>query len=275
MITGTYDLSVNPQWINLQLAEVFLECDTTLAPVTINLFEIADLKRFWNAKIIISDVNNNAGTNNITVNCGGSDVFDNDTINQLVLNVNGSSLSLQVVSETQWLAIESVGGVIAPVWDVIAGDPLLGADTFVESGVTQISETVLLYGDSYAVYKLRGAITFDGSSNVYANYIGLITADLGKKIVVLANDSVLTCGDSGIAGEIVSPLAVGGFVQNTVTGASENLAFALLNPDNTIGTSNEYYLFFLAGNANDFEAKAFLDITFITTSANITYTQNA
>ena len=275
MITGTYNLSVNPQWINLQQAEVFLECDTTLAPVTINLFEIADLKRFWNAKIIISDVNNNAGTNNITVNCGGSDVFDNDTINQLVLNVNGSSLSLQVVSETQWLAIESVGGVIAPVWDAIAGDPLLGADTFVESGVTQISETVLFNDISNAVYKLRGRIVFDGSSNVYANYIGLITADVGNKIVVLANDSVLTCGDSGITGNLVSPLAVGGFVQNTLTGASENIAFALLNLDNTIGTPNEYYLFFLAGNPNDFDATAFLDITFITTSANITYTQNA
>jgi hypothetical protein len=275
MITGTYDLTVNPQWINLQLAEVFLECDTTFAPVTINLFEIADLKRFWNSKIIISDVNNYAGTNNITVNCGGSDVFDNDTINQLVLNVNGSSLSLQVVSESQWLAIESVGGVIAPVWDVIAGDPLLGADTSVESGVTQISETVNIGGDSFAVYKLRGTIQFDGSSNVYANYIGLVTVDLGQKFGVLANDSVLTCGDSGITGEVVSPLAVGGFVQNTLSGASENIAFALLNPDNTIGTSNEYYLFFLAGNANDFEATALLDITFITTSANITYTQNA
>jgi hypothetical protein len=275
MITGTYDLSVNPQWINLQQAEVFLECDTTLAPVTINLFEIADLKRFWNARIIISDVNNNAGTNNITVNCGGSDVFDNDTINQLVLNVNGSSLSLQVVSETQWLAIESVGGVIAPVWDVLAGDPLLGADAFVESGVTQISETVLLGGGSNAVYKLRGKIIYDGTSNTYANYIGLITVDLGSTLTVLANDSILVCEDGGLTGEIVSPLAVGGFVQNTLSGASENIPFAILNPDNTIANPNDYYLFFLAGNPNNFLATAYLDITFITTSPNLTYTQNA
>ena len=62
MITGTYNLTVNPQWRNLQQSEVFLECDTTLAPVTINLFEIADLSRFWNVKIVISDPNNNAVT---------------------------------------------------------------------------------------------------------------------------------------------------------------------------------------------------------------------
>ena len=91
----------------------------------------------------------------------------------------------------------------------------------------------------------------------------------------MANDSVLSCLDSGLTGDIVSPLAVGGFVQNTLSGASENIPFALLNPDNTIGNPNEYYLFFLAGNPNDFEAIALLDITIITTSANLTYTQNA
>jgi hypothetical protein len=108
MITGTYDLVVDPQWRNLQLQEVFLECDTTLAPVTINLFEIADLNRFWNVKVIISDVNNNAATNNITINAGGSDIIDSDTNNQIVLNSDGESLAIQVASEQQWLALESV-----------------------------------------------------------------------------------------------------------------------------------------------------------------------
>jgi hypothetical protein len=110
MITGTYNLVVNPQWRNVQESEVFLECDTTLAPVTINLFEIADLNRFWNVRIVVSDVNNNAGTNNITINANISDTVDEDTTNQIVINTNGSSVSLQVVSDTQWVATESVGG---------------------------------------------------------------------------------------------------------------------------------------------------------------------
>jgi hypothetical protein len=114
MITGTYNLTVNPQWINVQQQEVFLECDTTLAPVTINLFEIAELNRFWGVKIIISDANNNAGTNNITVNASGSDTVDDDTTNQIVINTNGSSVSFQVASETQWLAIESLVAGLTP-----------------------------------------------------------------------------------------------------------------------------------------------------------------
>ena len=114
MITGTYNLTVNPQWINVQQQEVFLECDTTLAPVTINLFEIVELNRFWGVKIIISDANNNAGTNNITVNASGSDTVDDDTTNQIVINTNGSSVSFQVASETQWLAIESLVAGLTP-----------------------------------------------------------------------------------------------------------------------------------------------------------------
>lgn len=275
MITGNYNLVVDPDWKNVQQQDVFLECDTTGGAVTINLFEIAELLRFWNVKIIISDVQNNASSNNIIVNAGGSDLFDNDTTNQLVLNSNGSSLSLQVVSESHWLAIESVGGVVAPIWDLIVGDTGLGADAQVESALTQVSETVQIQGVPNNAYKLRAKVTFDGSSNVYVNYIGLITVELGEDIKVFANDSVFVCLDSGLAGEIVSPLAVNGYVQNTLSGASENIPFALLNPDNTLGNPNEYFLFLLTGNPNNFQATGYLDITILSASQSVTYTQNA
>jgi hypothetical protein len=107
MITGIYNLAVNPQWRNVQLQEVFLECDTTLGAVTINLFEIVNLNRFWNVKIIIADVSNNASVNNITINAGGSDTIDGDGNVQVVLNNNGESIIFQPVSENQWSASES------------------------------------------------------------------------------------------------------------------------------------------------------------------------
>ena len=107
MITGTYNLVVDPQWRNVQQQEVFLQCDTTEAPVTINLFPIADLNGFWNVKIIISDANNNAATNNITINSNVSDAIDEFGNNQIVLNTNGESAILQAVSEKSWLATES------------------------------------------------------------------------------------------------------------------------------------------------------------------------
>ena len=116
MITGTYNLVVDPQWRNVQLQELFLECDTTLAPVTINLFPIADLNRFWNVKLIISDANKNASVNNITINTGSVglvpvfDTIDEQGNTQIILNTNGESVVFQPVSESTWLAIESLGG---------------------------------------------------------------------------------------------------------------------------------------------------------------------
>ena len=38
MITGTYDLIANTSWSLSQLQEIYLECDTSINPVTINLF---------------------------------------------------------------------------------------------------------------------------------------------------------------------------------------------------------------------------------------------
>ena len=116
MITGTYNLVADPQWRNVQLQDVFLECDTTLAPVIINLFPIADLDRFFNVKISISDVNKNASVNNITINAGSVglvpvfDTIDEQGNTQIVLNTNGESVVFQPVSDASWIAIESLGG---------------------------------------------------------------------------------------------------------------------------------------------------------------------
>ena len=113
IIIDTLNLVVDPQWKNVQQQEVFLECDTTLAPVTINLFEIADLNRFWNVKVIISDYGNNASVNNIVITAGGGNLIDQDGTVQIVLNLNGESVTFQPVSETSWIALESVGGAVA------------------------------------------------------------------------------------------------------------------------------------------------------------------
>jgi hypothetical protein len=279
MITGNYNLVADPQWRNVQLQEIFLECDTTSAPVTINLFPIVDLNRFWNVKIVVSDVNNNAGTNNIIINAGSVglvpvfDSIDQDGNVQVVLNQNGESLSLQVASATQWLGSESIGGV-SPTWNVIEGDALLGGDPTVFSGLTQVSGKVDSALSSNNIYNLIGYTTFDGSTNVYAKYIGLITVDLGSVLSLTSSASTIQCTDVALTGTITSTLANNAWVTNTLSGSSEQIPFVVINPDNTLGNPNEYYLYLLVGNPNTFEASAFFDITILTDSTTVTYTQN-
>lgn len=114
-ITGSYTLDVDTSWRLGQLQEIYLQCDTSLAPVTIDLFEIADLEQFWNVKIFITDVSGNASANNITINAGGSDEIDESGTTSLTIATDGASISLQVVSDTKWLAIESTSAsVVTP-----------------------------------------------------------------------------------------------------------------------------------------------------------------
>lgn len=104
VITGTYDLVADPIWKNLVLQEIYLECDTSLAPVTINLFSITDLGRFWNVKIYVADISNNAGTHPITINAGGTDTINRQGLVNFTVDFNGGDAVLNVVTVNKWSA---------------------------------------------------------------------------------------------------------------------------------------------------------------------------
>ncbi len=111
--------------------DVVLLCDTSSAPVVINLFDIPD--GFWSTqwKLYIVDYSNNAGTNSITINAGGTQQI-NDAAS-LVLNVNGTSAVVEIVSDDKFIgnltsASGSGGG---------------GYDTIQEEGVSLTQRTTL------------------------------------------------------------------------------------------------------------------------------------
>ena len=107
VITGTYNFSSEDYWRLSQLQEVYLECDTTLAPVIINLCAISDFDRFWNVKIYVSDLSNNATTNNITINCDGSDKINIDGQTTEIISQNGGNCFLSITNENTWVAFVS------------------------------------------------------------------------------------------------------------------------------------------------------------------------
>jgi hypothetical protein len=274
MISGIYnllstDVSQNP------IQELWLECDTTLAPVTINLFEIAELQRQWSIKIHISDASNNASANAITINASPLNFFDNDSTSQISINANGSAIILQVASETQWFAIESVT-TLESKFTLIAGDPLSGGDIRVLSDFQPTSGLVEIppLPTPLKSFEYVARVDFDGLSNVYAHYLGVVTVDLGSSFGIGADVSTITCQDSSITGEINSPLTNGGWVTNPATGQVEQLANAFINYDNTIGNPNEYYFFLLTGNPNDFECVVNLYFTTYTNSSTVNFNRN-
>lgn len=108
IITGNYTLQANPNWKQLQLQEIYLECDTALAAVNITLPEIASMGGFFNVKIYVSDFANNASVNNINVVVSGSDTIDASP--SITINTNGGSAVIAITSPTQWICLESNAG---------------------------------------------------------------------------------------------------------------------------------------------------------------------
>lgn len=158
VISGTYNLVANPIWKNLVLQEIYLECDTSLAPVTINLFPISDLGRFWNVKIYVTDISNNAGINPITINAGSSGFpLVSDTINRqgftnFTISFNGGSAVLSIACENTWSAF---------------------SETLIqEEGVSLPQRSVLNFTGA-------GAVVFDNAGKTEVNVSGVSSGNFG------------------------------------------------------------------------------------------------
>jgi hypothetical protein len=95
--------------VTLYRDDVILLCDTSVAPVTINLFEIPD--NYWSTqwKLYIIDNSNNASVNNITINAGSGQTIN--TASSLVLNTNGSTALVRIVSNADYIATLGAGGI--------------------------------------------------------------------------------------------------------------------------------------------------------------------
>jgi hypothetical protein len=129
-ITGTYNLIAEPSYSLLQLQDIYLECDTTISSVVINLFEIEELKRYKNVKIYISDISNNAGTNNIVINSFGTDTINIQGTNSFLINQNGGCCIFSIINQNQWSGINQTiitqtGLTFKGSWDANTNTPTL------------------------------------------------------------------------------------------------------------------------------------------------------
>jgi len=88
--------------------DVVLLCDTSTAPVTINLGDIAI--DYWNTiwKLYVVDNSNNATTNNIVINAGSGQTING--FSSLTINTNGGQALIRVSSNSSFIAELSTGG---------------------------------------------------------------------------------------------------------------------------------------------------------------------
>lgn len=93
IVSGTPDLFQD---------DVVLLCDTSSAPVIINLLEIPD--NYWNTnwKLYIVDNSNNAGTNNITINAGAGQLINNSA--SLTISTNNGYSIVRISGNDRFVA---------------------------------------------------------------------------------------------------------------------------------------------------------------------------
>ena len=104
-VSGTYNVLANLGFSQLQQNELYFECDTSIAPVTIIFPQISDFGGYLNTKIYVSDLSNNAFNNNITIIPSGG-----DTINQgggVVIDINNGTFAFWIASTSQWIGLDS------------------------------------------------------------------------------------------------------------------------------------------------------------------------
>ena len=117
--------------------DVVLLCDTSSAPVVINLFDIPN--GFWSTqwKLYIVDNSDNASSNSITINAGtGQEINDSSS---LVLNTDGSSALVRIVSDDKFLANLTT----------VTGGSGGGYDTIQDEGVSLTQRTTMDFVGEY------------------------------------------------------------------------------------------------------------------------------
>ena len=248
MITGTYNLIADPSWSLSQLQEIYLECDTSINPVTINLFTISDLLGFKNVKIYVSDIGNNANVNNITINTTGGNYINITTQTNFLITNNGGCCIFSIMTDDQWSAltqtiIVQTGLTYKGAWNANTNTPTLtsgvgtNGDYYIVSfpgttnldGVTDwqvgdwaIFETVWQKIDNHDV-QAYNTIQEEGTSLPQRSIIdfqgsGVTATDDGAKTIVTVNGVVPTTNFGLFTQTANSTPITGTAVESTLVG---------------------------------------------------------
>lgn len=264
MITGTYDLQVNPDWNQIPLQNVYLECDCSEAPVTINLPKISTFGMANGVNITIADGTKTAHTNHIQVNCFQSEEEEDDYINsvgttQIQLIEDGESVVFRIVAEQGWSAYKTIadpsgvqtvssdGDGVVTVDNTDPANPIIGFNGVYTDNTTiegiGTSELPLIAKPqlawvTYTVTQTatdNPTITVNNSynlqnitpSNISRKGIGAYSFDLNSEISPLIGDTILLLTTTTQLTTSTSS------VLNTIQTEIENLNISINTFDNT------------------------------------------
>jgi hypothetical protein len=193
VVSGTYTVFKD---------DVTILCDTSTAPVTINLLQIPSNGGYtkqgnWSTqyKLYVVDFNDNSATNNITIVAPTG--FKINGQPSIILNSNGGSVIVRIASNLDYIAFSSASGNIISVGDtstvflsLIAGNLLAYVDykDFM-AAVLHLSNSSQNYFPITQVY--------DGAGNILSSYFSDLTyaQSLGNQQAVVGYNASIFNGN--------------------------------------------------------------------------------
>ena len=136
---------------------------------------------------------------------------------------------------------------------------LSGLDPDVISGMTS-SGTYRINGIVYSEYRINANVNVPGGTNVYINYIGTVTIT-GATFTPHLTRGIVIADDPGGFFKVQSSLTSGSLVYDETLGFAAPVDLMTVNYDNTT-SANDYDIFFISGNTNNFSCNVFVDYEF-------------
>ena len=141
-----------------------------------------------------------------------------------------------------------------------------GADPAVNSGMFKTNRIVDIGGTFYRVYNIKANITVPGANNTFVNYIGVVSGSTNytpslTKSLVTAQDPTFN--------RVQTSLTTYALVYDETLLFAAPVDLMTVNYDNTLGNPDEYYIFSIAANTNNFSCDLQVDYEFLVLETDV------
>ena len=141
-----------------------------------------------------------------------------------------------------------------------------GSDPAVNSGMFKTNRTVDIGGTLYRVYNIKAEVVISGSNNTFVNYIGVVSGSTNyapslTKSLVIAQDPTFN--------RVQTPLTTYALVYDETLLFAAPVDLMTVNYDNTLGNPDEYYIFSIAANTNNFSCDLQVDYEFLVLETDV------
>jgi hypothetical protein len=141
-----------------------------------------------------------------------------------------------------------------------------GSDPAVNSGMFKTNRTVDIGGILYRVYNIKGNVSIPGGGNNFVNYIGVVA---GSTNYTLSTTKSLVVAQDPTFFRVQTPLTTYSLVYDETLLFAAPVDLMTINYDNTLGNPDEYYIFTIAANTNNFSCDLQVDYEFLVLDTDV------